>query len=42
MRELVTQIETEPDQEKFTSLVEELNRLLDSDTPPTNPAEPKP
>jgi hypothetical protein len=42
MRELVTHIETEHDQEKFTALVKELNRLLDSDTPPTKPVEPKP
>jgi len=37
IRELVAKIETEQNQEKFSALVEELNRLLDSDQPVRKP-----
>ncbi len=37
IRELIEKIKIEQDQIKFTALVEELNRLLDSDQPPRKP-----
>jgi hypothetical protein len=33
MQEIVHRIEAEQDQTKFTALIDELNRLLDDDTP---------
>ena len=40
IRELVTKIEAEKDQRKFSALVEELNHLLDSDQPVKKPTQP--
>jgi len=40
IRELVEKIKLEQDQGKFTALVEELNRLLDSDQPVRKPTQP--
>jgi hypothetical protein len=36
LRELASEIATEQDHDKFSSLVEELNRLLDGEKPPLN------
>jgi hypothetical protein len=38
IRELIAQLQTERDQDRFTMLVEELNRLLD-ETLPSEPSE---
>jgi hypothetical protein len=39
IRELVEKIKVEQDQIKFTALVEELNRLLDTDRPVKKPTQ---
>ena len=39
--ELLEKIKLEQDQGKFTALVEELNRLLDSDQPVRKPTQPR-